>query len=122
MKNIKSIEKEIKNLEELLLKPDIRKSVSDLSKILAEDFIEFGSSGMIFTKKEIIKSLQEESNPQLSLTNFKLKDLGRDYFLATYKSLREEDGEKFYSLRSSIWLKKNERYVMIFHQGTKIKK
>ena len=121
MKNIKSIKKEIKKLEELLLNPDIRKSVSDLSGILAEDFVEFGSSGRVFTKKEIIKSLQEESNPKLSLTNFKLKELGGAYFLATYKGIREENGEKFYSLRSSIWLKKNERYVMIFHQGTKIK-
>ncbi len=121
MKNIKPIEREIKYLEELLLKPQIRKSVAYLSKILADDFIEFGSSGRVFTKKKIIKSLQEESNPKLSLTNFKLKELGGDYFLATYKGISEENGENFYSLRSSIWLKKNERYVMIFHQGTKIK-
>jgi hypothetical protein len=121
MKNIKSIEKEIKNLEELLLNPHIRRSIPDLSKILAEDFIEFGSSGRVFTKKEIIKSLQAETNLKLSLTNFKLKELDGYYFLATYKSLREENGKKFYALRSSIWMKKNERYQMIFHQGTKIK-
>ena len=120
MKNIKSIEKEIKELEELLLKPDIRKSAPDLSEILADDFIEVGSSGKVFTKKEIIKALQQEANLKLSLTGFKLKELSGDYFLATYKAIKEENGKKFYSLRSSIWMKKNEKYVMIFHQGTKI--
>ncbi len=78
MNNIESIEKEIKYLETLLLSPDIRKSVSDLSEILAEDFIEFGSSGEIFTKKEIIKSLQEVPRLKLSLANFKLKKLEED--------------------------------------------
>ncbi len=121
MKNIKSTEKEIKDLEELLLTPEIRKSITDISEILAEDFIEFGSSGEIFTKKEIIKSLQEEPKLKLSLSNFKIKELGGDYFLATYKAVKEENDEKLYSLRSSIWMKKNEKYLMIFHQGTIIK-
>ena len=120
MKSIKSIEKQIKNLEELLLQPDVRKSALELSKFLAEDFFEFGSSGKVFTRKEIIKSLKEGHNLKLSLTNFKLMELGENHYLATYKALKEENGEKIYSLRSSIWRKNNESYVMIFHQGTKI--
>ena len=120
MSNIKSIEKELKYLEKLLLKPSVRKSIPALSEILSDDYIEFGSSGNAYTKKVIIKTLQEETVQKIYLSKFKIKELGKNYFLVTYRAAKEENGEKFYSLRSSIWRKKKKKFEMIFHQGTKV--
>ncbi len=120
MKNNKIIEQKLKDLEKLLLKPDVRKSLKVLLKILADDFVEYGSSGKIFSNKEIINALQSETIQKLKLSNFKLRELGKNHYLVTYKGIKEEGGQKYYSLRSSIWIKVKDEYQMIFHQGTKV--
>ena len=50
----------LRQLEERLLQPDVRKSVKDVMDLLADEFIEFGSSGRVFDKQQIINSLQNE--------------------------------------------------------------
>jgi hypothetical protein len=44
MENLKEI---IYNLETSLLTPEVRMSVEKLDELIAEDFIEYGSSGLI---------------------------------------------------------------------------
>jgi hypothetical protein len=46
-------------LEELLLAPDVRKS-KRLVELLADDFAEFGSSGRVYTKDDLVAVLQAE--------------------------------------------------------------
>jgi hypothetical protein len=46
------------DLEEDLLKPEVRRSAERVNCLLADDFIEFGSSGRIFDKRGIIEALQ----------------------------------------------------------------
>ncbi|WP_375472314.1 DUF4440 domain-containing protein [uncultured Nostoc sp.] len=50
----------LRELEERLLQPDVRKSAKDIMDLLADEFIEFGSSGRVFNKQQIIESLQNE--------------------------------------------------------------
>ena len=54
----------------------------------------------------------------MSLNNFKFNKLGKKHYLVTYKILKEKDGKKINSLRSSIWKKEKGKYQIIFHQGT----
>jgi hypothetical protein len=49
-----------RELEERLLEPDFRKSAKDIMDLLADEFIEFGSSGRVFNKQQIIESLQKQ--------------------------------------------------------------
>jgi hypothetical protein len=51
---------QIRHLEEQLLRPDVRKSASDVEALLAEEFIEFGSSGRMFNRQRMIESLKTE--------------------------------------------------------------
>jgi hypothetical protein len=44
----------IKQLEENLLKPEVRSSGAELKKLLADDFFEIGSSGRILYKNKEI--------------------------------------------------------------------
>ena len=47
---------ELKGLEEELLVPTVRKSPR-LEELLADEFIEFGSSGRIYTKNDLVAVL-----------------------------------------------------------------
>ncbi len=106
----------IKALELYLLKQSVRQSTDKLSKLIADDFVEFGSLGKIYTKKEILEVLPFETTRSFMAHDFNVKKLSKDIMLATYKTT--EDGAT--SLRSSIWKRYGDGWQMVFHQGTKI--
>jgi len=109
----------IRKLEEQLLKPSVRGSAQDISVLLADEFIEYGSSGQIFDKKQVIEGLQSEGLVEISLTDFEAKPLASGVILATYRAVKHErDGRKSYSLRSSVWKLIDGRWQIVFHQGT----
>lgn len=103
-------------LEERLLQPGIRKSIEELDNLLADEFVEFGSSGRIFNKGIIMNRLPNETIIQMTLMDFEAKLLAPDVALTTFKVLKHTNMQ--YSLRSSIWKLKEEKWQMIFHQGT----
>lgn len=114
------MEQLIFELEKKLLKPEIRKSSEELEKLLANDFIEFGSSGKTYNKEEVIESLANEDDSfTFEIDDFKTYQLSENIILATYRLLKK-DKETINSLRSSIWKKETSEWKMIFHQGTKI--
>jgi hypothetical protein len=51
------IKKVIFELENKLQQPDVRKSVEQLNELVSEDLIEFGSSGQVYTKKDVLNNL-----------------------------------------------------------------
>jgi hypothetical protein len=116
----KAVEKHLRHLEERLLQPDMRKAAEEVAELLTEDFIEFGSSGRIFHREELIESLQSEPTMQRSLTNFTTSVLAPGVVLATYRVIRHDPAEAqpAYSLRSSIWKLIDGRWRILFHQGT----
>lgn len=110
-------------LERRLLAPETRRDPVALTSLLAEGFVEFGSSGRIFTREEIIAELGSESaaGPKLSLRDFAITPLAPDVVLATYRSQRSglpNTGAD--SLRSSVWLRRGDEWKIVFHQGTRI--
>jgi len=123
MKHQESITAVIQNLEELLLSPEIRANKEKLDLLLADDFIEFGSSGNIFSKSSIIDSLINSSEDwNYQINEFSCKPLARDIFLVTYRLSIFSEGNIMLrkSLRSSIWRKKSQNWQIVFHQGTKV--
>ena len=54
-----ALEGHLHQLEEPLLQPNVRKFAAEVSQLLAGEFIEFGSSGRIFDKQQIIASLRQ---------------------------------------------------------------
>ncbi|MEH1827306.1 MAG: DUF4440 domain-containing protein [Nostoc sp.] len=115
----------LRQLEERLLQPDVRKSAKDIMDLLADEFIEIGSSGRVFDKQQIIESLQNEpieSLIQRSIAEFKTLVLATGVILVTYRIVRDISGEQpVHSLRSSIWKLNNDQWKMIFHQGTLVR-
>jgi hypothetical protein len=112
----------IQGLEKELFKQTVRGSSDEVDKLLADNFVEFGRSGRVYHKEEVIRSLAAESAgavQTLTASDFALKPLADGVVLLTYRSLRRgEDGRELHSLRSSIWKLIGGRWQMVFHQGT----
>jgi hypothetical protein len=102
--------------EELLLNEAVRDSREKLNELLADDFMEFGSTGRIFDKEHILELLPNESDPQMTLSNFDARVLASDVVQTIYLVHRKQD--MTYSLRSSIWKRNAGKWQMTFHQGT----
>jgi hypothetical protein len=113
-------QRELRRLEERLLDPAVRRSAPAVADLLADEFIEFGSSGRVFDKPRIIESLQHEEPAERSITNFRATELAPGVMLVTYRVVRFDTpgAEPTSSLRSSIWTLRDGRWKMVFHQGT----
>ena len=108
-------------LERRLLAPAVRNSVGEVSALLADEFVEFGSSGAVYTKAEMVAALQMEQSPRADARDFAVRILAPDIALITYRTERRNDGAPpKQSRRSSIWRHLDDRWQMIFHQGTPI--
>ncbi|MDP4549794.1 DUF4440 domain-containing protein [Alkalihalobacillus macyae] len=107
--------KRILDLELQLLKPRIRQSPTEIDKLLAEEFFEFGSSGAVWSKEDSVGG-QGLSVRDMTLTNFEINLLAEGVVLATYhvKDLTRNQN----TLRSSIWKLDSGHWKMFFHQGT----
>jgi hypothetical protein len=112
----RTLSQHIQSLEEHLLRSDVRKSEEEIHQLISEDYKEFGQSGRIFNKQDIITGLLNETPTQLDLSNFNFKLLSPDIALATYVVFNHSRQRR--SLRSSIWMRKGEAWKMVFHQGT----
>jgi hypothetical protein len=87
--------------------------------MIADDFLEFGASGRVWTKQEIIGALAQWQPIERKLDDFTVRELGSSLCLVTYKAATAAGGVT--SLRSSIWRKRGSTWQMIFHQGTPVR-
>lgn len=117
MENKYNVKDHIYELETRLLKQEVRASYDELNELLAEDFLEFGSSGEAFGKENVLNRLPSVSkDPGYRLMDFDTRTLGEDVMLTTFKTYMASKDQ--YALRSSIWKKQNGKWQMTFHQGT----
>lgn len=103
-----------------MTRPEVRRSPELLEQLLADDFREFGGSGRVFDKRQIIDALQEQPDLKLWLDEFEAQQLAPDLALVTYRGncKRPDSDQISRSLRSSIWQNRNGRWQVMFHQGT----
>ena len=105
----------LQSLEELLLQPETRANPTKVAALLTDDFREFGSSGRIYTKPEILSVLAKEEPRAITLCNLVCQQLSPEAALLTYQSSALDRA----ALRSSLWVLRDGRWQMLFHQGTK---
>ena len=116
----------------MLFDPSVRRDTATVAELLADDFREFGSSGRIYTKLDILAELSTESPALISLNDFTCDLVSPSVALVTYRSLATYDNRPgSQALRSSLWVLSpgESRYgmpapegiwQMQFHQGTRI--
>ncbi|MBW4522055.1 MAG: DUF4440 domain-containing protein [Scytolyngbya sp. HA4215-MV1] len=113
----------LRELEEQLLHPELRKSGESVAALLADEFFEFGSSGQVYDKQQAIHTLQNEPQEGVvcqSLLDFQTCVLAAGVVLVTYRVVQYQSSSEIpiYSLRSSIWKLIDNHWKMVFHQGT----
>lgn len=117
-KELNAMAKQICELEEKLLNTEVRTSPDELSRLLADDFFEFGSSGKVWHKRDLMGE-EGAGEVRMTLSGFELHPLSGEAVLATYRIMNEETGGE--TLRSSIWKFRDGRWQMFFHQGTPVR-
>lgn len=119
MQDLKTVHKQLLELETNLLKPEVRRSREAVARLLADDFVEFGSSGAIYSKEQILEGLQSEVPLNYSVADFRVAEIADGVFLATYRTLaRSPASTRMQARRSSIWRQVEDQWQMLFHQGT----
>ena len=105
-------------LETSLHKSEIRRSPEAVAALLADGFIEFGSSGKIWDKSSIVENMRREEprDQEIIVEDFVARKLTPDVVLVTYISRRSTANQ--FTLRSSIWKNIATKWQMVFHQGT----
>ncbi|MGG3494505.1 DUF4440 domain-containing protein [Peribacillus simplex] len=91
-----SLKAHVQQLEEKLLKSEIRTSPEELSSLLKDDFFEFGSSGRIWTKSDCIG---EEGIGEVTmiLSDFDMHQLSEDTVRIIYRN------ESSHSFQTRNW-------------------
>jgi len=107
----------LRELENKLLDPTVRQSPAELGRLLADEFVEFGSSGNVYRKKDCASGIP---TVRVDISDFQAKLLAPGLALVTYRAFNHEPSRPHlaYTLRSSIWKLSGGQWRMIFHQGT----
>ena len=98
----------------------MRRAPERLARLLADDFVEYGTSGVVYTKADVLRQVPGDDWPQFRLDAFEVSVLAPEVVLARYRLTERDfdsDGVRV-AIRSSIWQRRDERWVMVFHQGT----
>ena len=114
------IRETIFKLETELQQPHTRRSRERLSELISDDFIEFGSSGEVYAKSDVLVNLPSSAEIKFTMTDFRINTLSPGFVQSLFKTEKTntETGKTTHSLRSSIWKNENGKWKMVFHQGT----
>ena len=105
-------------LEEELWREETRFDISFMEQVLAEDFFEFGRSGRVYNRDEILAAPRQSLDAVLPLPDFDVRLLTEDVALVTYNSVITYDSVLEKGRRSSIWSRTSTGWTIRFHQGT----
>lgn len=114
MKDNDNLKEQLLELEQGHLNLENRKSSEELDKLLADEFLEIGSSGIMYDKKDCLELGVVLT--EMSLYDFTIHPITSDVVLTTY-FISDKTRERN-TLRSSIWKLIDGRWRLIFHQGT----
>ena len=117
-----TVESLFRVLEERLAMPGAAESRESLGALLAPEFREFGSSGQIYTDvSAVLDALVPGGRPRLVFEDFQAVRVATNTVLVTYRSKSASGpGWKPPAVRSSLWVKREGRWQLLFHQGTRV--
>lgn len=108
----------LRRLEEELWREETRFDITYMKEILAEDFIEYGRSGRVYSREDTLAVARQPIHAVLPLPDLAIRLLAGDVAQVTYNSATTLDGEVQHGHRSSIWARTDSSWVLKFHQGT----
>jgi hypothetical protein len=110
---MREVRDELLRLELALASRDPTGVEGGLMSLIAEDFVEFGRSGRIWTALSIKEILEAPPGEAVRIEQFEVAELAEGVVLATYVIPGPPSVN-----RSSIWVHQGGRWLLRFHQGT----
>ena len=113
----------LRELEETLLRPESRRDVEALSKLLADDFREVGASGSVYDKAAILHMLPGDAAPEsYVISDFIASELDVYVAMVSYRleTLHAGEAAPRRTVRTSLWRLADGGWQMFFHQGTPV--
>ena len=108
---------QIKKYEIAFLNKSFQTNQINFEESIHDDFKEIGKSGKVYKKKDIIDYLNNTDNDKnIELIDFIYTYINEDTILVNYISLEKDNNLNIF--RTSVWVKKNSNWKIIFHQGT----
>jgi hypothetical protein len=111
--NAREVRDELLRLETALALRDPEGIEGGLMSLIAPDFFEFGSSGRVWDARNVHEVLEVPRGDPVSIEQFVVSHLGDSAVLATYRTVGPRPAS-----RSSIWVHREGRWLIRFHQGT----
>jgi hypothetical protein len=109
---------ELTRLEESMWREATRFDLTFQETRFAPDFTEFGRSGRVYSRQDMVLTDAQPIQAVLPLSNLRFRLLDENIAQVTYNSQVTYDGAVEYGRRSSIWFRTSSGWVMRFHQGT----
>ena len=111
----------LRALEVALHQPETRRDGETLARLLDERFREFGRSGRIYTKAEVIAEIHQETHAaEIWPQDFHVEPLAEGPALLTYRSAHVGVNGQLerHTNQASLWRLTERGWQMLFHQGT----
>jgi hypothetical protein len=115
--------RELRDREPIFHRPERGTSRSDFEAMTVIDYWEVGASGTIYDRQACLDELTRRYADQtydpmagLEVTDFAVREAGKDVWLATY-GLRQGERD---TRRVSVWRQAGADWILIYHQGTVI--
>jgi hypothetical protein len=109
---------ELRRLEKSLWRAETRFERDHMNEVLAPDFFEFGRSGRVYRREEILDVPAQPINVTLQLAKFAVRLIATDVALVTYVSGVIYGEVTEVANRSSLWSRHALGWRIRFHQGT----
>ncbi|MFN8621835.1 MAG: DUF4440 domain-containing protein [Chloroflexota bacterium] len=106
-----TLREELLRLELALASRDPARIEGGLMALIADDFLEHGASGRTWDRAAIAEVLAGPVQPPVELSDVRLALLAPDVALLTYATPT--------AMRASVWVLRDGRWVIRFHQGTR---
>ena len=116
-----TVERELRDREPIFHRPEQGTKHAAFEAMTVADYWEVGASGTVYDRTTLLDELVRRfADPSydpmagLELSDFAVRQAGKDVWLATYV-LRQ--GERL-SRRVSVWRHSGGSWILVYHQGT----
>lgn len=109
------IKQELVTLELKLQQEDVRSDKKQLAQLVHDNYLEFGRSGKVWKKADLLVSDQKIPQLHIQSSEFSVQKVGERSYLVSYLTTEKETGKQ--TNRRSPWVKEENAWQLLFHEG-----